>query len=956
MLPSEEQELVKLVNKNLENWQRRTFVHEKQWWMNLAFFLGEHWIKYSEIEKRLITPKPKEKSRVRLRSNHVASMILTLLAKMTANEPAMNVIPNTSSLEDKQAARLGDQIMRWLWKHIEMPDLIEELVLTLLIFGMDYLKVWWDSLAEESFSIQSLDQLGKPFEEEIHLGQVACEVVPPFALAIDPLARTFRQARWVIQQSIRSVEEVEQRTGKKVEPEKVTTPMESKLLSLYSGLQGKELPSEIENATSWKEYWEAPSDKYKSGRLAIVAGGELVYGGENFYGRIPFFPFSMIRVPGRVLGKSLIEDAIPLQKGYNRNLSLMIENANKMAKLKWLVPKHSISEAALTDESGEVVEYVPIGGQKPSQSVVNPLPQYVIYILEKYLRDMEDLFGVHEICVDEETECLTKEGFKKYNELKLGELILTLNIKTRKAEWKPVENIHIQNFEGHLNHLENWNISALVTDEHSWPVYSRRNGKKRRTEENLKLWLCKTKNLLGNYEIPVSTPISEKEFPSATYSDDFVELMGWIVTEGTYNNSHPTANYISITQSIKKHPRQAGRIEQLLGRICPDYWSDIYKDPSYKRWNFGQPLSATIKRMFPDKRLSAEFICRLTKPQLQLLLDTLIDGDGSRNGKRASYFSTDKILIDQVQIIGILLGLSPRITVAHRPPYQDLYRLIFKSYRNTSVRFANYKTRPYDGIIWCPSTVNKTFLARRDGKTYFTGNSRSRPPGGIRAGVALAFLREGDDARISPVVRRIDQGLEQAASFMLELVGKYYTEPRLIRLVGEEQAVEVRRFKGADLKNNYDVRIEAGSALAESKVGKQELLLNLWDRRILTDPEDILKRLEFGQIESDSTKETWRAHAENSLMSQGQVPEVMLYQDHPAHLQIHIEFMRTPIFYNLDPNTQNIFSAHIQTHQQLMVQAAQPQIQAQETVGFEPEVMGGPPGMEGMMGLPMEVR
>ena len=624
MLPSEEQELVQLVNKNLQDWQRRTFVYEKQWWMNLAFFLGEHWIKYSEIEKKLITPKPKEKARVRLKSNHVASMILTLLAKMTANEPAMGVIPNTESLEDKQAARLGNQIMKWLWKHIEMPDLIEELVQTLLIFGMDYLKVWWDPLAEESFSIQSLDQLGKPFEEEIHLGQVASEVVPPFALAIDPLARTFRQAKWVIQSSIRSVEEVLMRTGKKVEPEKVSTPIESKLLSLYSGLQGKELPSEVENATSWKEYWDAPSDKFKSGRLAIVAGGELVYGGENPYSRIPFFPFPMIRVPGRVLGKSLIEDVIPLQKGYNRSISIIVENMNKMAKLKWMVPRKSVSEGALTDESGEVVEYLPIGGQKPEQSQVNPLPQYVIYVLEKYLKDMEDLMGVHEV-------------------------------------------------------------------------------------------------------------------------------------------------------------------------------------------------------------------------------------------------------------------------------------------------------------------------------------SRSRPPGGVRAGVALAYLREGDDSRIGPVVRRIDQGLEQAASFMLELVGKYYTEPRLIRLVGKEQAVEVRNFKGADLKNNYDVRIEAGSALAESKVGKQELLLNLWDRRILTDAQDILERLEFGEVEVDSTKDAWKAHAENSLMSQGQVPEVVYQEDHQAHLQVHIDFMRTPIFYNLDPNVQNLFTEHIRVHQQFMVQAAQPQPQPQ--VAEQSQIMGGPTGEPPMMGM-----
>jgi len=619
MLPSEEKDLVKLVQGKLDSYKKRAFALEKQWWLNLAFFLGYQWVKYSEVERKLVDRRPKEKTRVRLTANHILSLILSLLAKMTANEPAMQVLPNTSSEEDRQAARLGSQAIKWLWKKIEMADVQEELILGSLIFGMNYLKVYWDPLAEEAFSVEAFDELGNPITQQIHLGQVAAEVVPPFALAVDPLAKSFKQVKWVIQSSIRSVEEIEERTGIKVEPEKSVPSFEARLMALYNSFGASQPAAEMEDAALWNEYWEIPSSKHRKGRLIIVAGNELAYAGDNPYGRLPYFDFPLIKIPQRVMGKSLIDDLIPLAKGYNRLLSQLVENSNKMAKGKWTVPKDSISKSALTDEVGEIVEFRPIGGFRPEHVTISPLPNYVLFLLDRYIRDLEDVSGIHDI-------------------------------------------------------------------------------------------------------------------------------------------------------------------------------------------------------------------------------------------------------------------------------------------------------------------------------------SRARPPGGVRAGIALAFLREADDTRISPIVKRFDNALEKAASFMLQLVGENYTEERLLRLMGEEQVVEIRTFKGADLRNNYDVVVEAGSALAESKIGKQQLLFDLWDRRIITDPQEILKRLEFGEIGADVNKDIWKAQAENAAMVQGQVFQPMDYENHEAHIETHINFMRSPAFYVLDQQIQANFYAHVQAHQQLMAEAARPRVVPEARMPEIPaELVGAPP-------------
>lgn len=51
-------------------------------------------------------------------------------------------------------------------------------------------------------------------------------------------------------------------------------------------------------------------------------------------------------------------------------------------------------------------------------------------------------------------------------------------------------------------------------------------------------------------------------------------------------------------------------------------------------------------------------------------------------------------------------------------------------------------TQDYDGIIWCPTTPNQTWLARRNGTVYFTGNSSSFFQD---SDVLLALQRVDDD-------------------------------------------------------------------------------------------------------------------------------------------------------------------------------------------------------------------
>jgi hypothetical protein len=78
------------------------------------------------------------------------------------------------------------------------------------------------------------------------------------------------------------------------------------------------------------------------------------------------------------------------------------------------------------------------------------------------------------------------------------------------------------------------------------------------------------------------------------------------------------------------------------------------------------------------------------------------------------------------------------------------------------------------------------------------------------------------------------------------------------------------KFKGADLKGNTDVQVQAGSALPKLKAAKQQYVLQLVELGILRDQKRIETWLELGSAEPDEIDLAFaQADRENDLMMRG---------------------------------------------------------------------------------------
>jgi len=82
-------------------------------------------------------------------------------------------------------------------------------------------------------------------------------------------------------------------------------------------------------------------------------------------------------------------------------------------------------------------------------------------------------------CVDAETECLTAEGWKTYDKLAAGELIMTKNPDTGILEWHPILKMNVfEESSTPVWEVETNAFSACVTPNHRWLVTTRKRGGK----------------------------------------------------------------------------------------------------------------------------------------------------------------------------------------------------------------------------------------------------------------------------------------------------------------------------------------------------------------------------------------------------------------------------------------------------------------------------------------------
>jgi len=378
-------------------------------------------------------------------------------------------------------------------------------------------------------------------------------------------------------------------------------------------------------------------------------------------------------------------------------------------------------------------------------------------------------------CGDMNTQLLSRHGWLNADEVRVGDTCLTLNTSTGMAEWQPVKAVNIFPGPHDVIEMRNQSHSSVTTPDHRWPVML--DPGTGRTATSGWQWRT-TATLPSDARIAAAAPVAAPVEPK--WSDALVELIAWAWTEGCITK----AGALTIGQSQTANPGNVARIRaaltEMFGPSAADQGvsllgakgrqkreiirAELERDPDRSDYKIGQACQADRKTVAlvragkidspgwqedrgghgmvlfrlngqasalllehaPDKVVSTEFLSELTQAQLELFIRISVDADGTwRKGRNGSVMAQKDIR--RVEAFQVACALTGRSGVVRGPDSHGMYHI---SVQVTPWRkpagHAHYLTRKTTTeSVWCPTTDNATWFARRDGTTYFTGNSTS---------------------------------------------------------------------------------------------------------------------------------------------------------------------------------------------------------------------------------------
>jgi hypothetical protein len=259
--------------------------------------------------------------------------------------------------------------------------------------------------------------------------------------------------------------------------------------------------------------------------------------------------------------------------------------------------------------------------------------------------------------------------------------------------------------------------------------------------------------------------------------------------------------------------------------------------------------------------------------------------------------------------------------------------------------------------------------------------SRATSPGADTAASALSILQEVDDNYLSETYDSIATAMRSVGRQMLSLAVQFWDVPRLVKITGADDVVDVQTLDGADLVHGTDLRVDDASALPLSKSAKIATITD-WMEKGFISPQVGMQALEMGllgktfkqlKVDQDQiTRENLKmAKADPAELTAAQQPAapaqpdladpnanpfaslndpaiglspqpdaaapampatpaqpwlpINPYDNDQLHILGHANFMKTQRYENLPDENKQAFLDHYNAHIQRAQQAAMPQ-------------------------------
>lgn len=485
---------------------------------------------------------------------------------------------------------------------------------------------------------------------------------------------------------------------------------------------------------------------------------------------------------------------------------------------------------------------------------------------EKELETYRDLSYAQHIyagidwgCHDEDTRILTESGFKYFRDLTDADKVAQWDPDTREMTFVEPKVRTVRDWDQPLLHFKTkGGVDMMVTHTHRMRVGVSQGSR----------WLTESAGDLvqrgGNVNFVGHVSWKGEERASFTlpglssspgYSgsedamfrmDDWLELLGYLLTEGglCFNGDRPSCLKMSQRETV--NPATAQRIVDCMDRMGVPYSSfpnpvtgDVNWTIRGKQWWFW--WQNNVGSLGSEKRLPREFL-QLSPRQLRILFDALVDGDGTRDSREGctggAFYSTSKGLCEDFQELCLRLGLRALLRL-HKPAEgnrKTRWRVLWSAGRDLTLNKPSTSVErvPYRGKVYCCSVPSGYIVTERNGCVSYQGNTGEHTYTVIFLGTyidmkfriffAHRFTGEEEDPEVQ--VARI---IELVRYFNVRFIGSDYGGgfDRNYKLMKEFGAQRLRRFQY--LARSTKGKIVWDKGLQRYKVARTEVMSDIFN-------------------------------------------------------------------------------------------------------------------------------
>lgn len=397
--------------------------------------------------------------------------------------------------------------------------------------------------------------------------------------------------------------------------------------------------------------------------------------------------------------------------GNDGKIALVVDEANR----SWCSSNRANDHRAITIE----VSNSAMGGDWPvSDAAMKSLIELCADICKRnniaklnYTGDTTGNITLHKWfvatnCVPTFTEVLTKQGWKRIDEVCIGEEIACADINDLNITFEQVyHKVPVKRQDTYTNN------DFIATKDHRM-IY--------RSQYNPMWKIDEYKNIINTgYYIPLA---GVSNFEGLVISDIMLRFLIAVQADGHYmyeKVSDGSKSYYGLEFHLKKE-RKIEAIKDILSELGLKFAENKKSDGSVSIRVYNQNnvniVEDICEKYLTHKCFTWEWI-KMTPDQAKLFLSEILLWDGSVAGKK--YTSVNKINLDVVNAIAAINNVGSRVRFSD-VVFRDTPYITMNG--ETTRNHQTVKKNADLTEVTCVSVKTGVFLCRQNGKTFITGN------------------------------------------------------------------------------------------------------------------------------------------------------------------------------------------------------------------------------------------